>query len=59
MQSVLELLEGVRLNGVRLEAVEIVHCVAVGTAGDSLCSEVLEVVFYVLEGLNVCAIRFQ
>ena len=56
-ESVLELLEGVRLEGVRLEAVENCALYAVGTAGDSLCAEVLEVVLYVLEVLNVCAVR--
>ena len=68
VQSVLELLEGVRrmLEGVRrmlqrvrriLEPAKICALYAVGTAGDSLCPEELEVVLYMLEvvsGVRMC-----
>ncbi len=40
----------------RLEAVGNCALYAVGTAGDSLCAQALEVVLYVLEVLKACAV---
>jgi len=59
----LEMLEGVfcvleSLESVRhtLDAVENCTLYAIGTVGDALCAEVVEVVLYVFEAMKACAV---